>query len=56
MENYVVFLTVLCAVLMLASFLLCVLLVNQKTTIDGYKEIIEEYKIYIKGLNGNEKL
>lgn len=56
MENYVMFLTVLCAILMLAALLLCVLLANQKANIDSYKEIIEEYKIYIKGLNGNEKL
>lgn len=56
MQNYIVFLTILSAILMLATLLLVVLLVNQKTTIDGYKEVIEEYRTYIKGLNGNEKL
>jgi len=56
MQNYIVFLTILSAILMLAALLLCILLANQKATIDSYKEIIEEYRTYIKGLNGNEKL
>lgn len=56
MENYVVFLTVLSSSLMISVLASVFLLVKQKTTIDNYKEVIEEYKIYIKGLNGNEKL